>query len=166
MAWIDMRNEMNILMHGGYGSIAQAYWGIVRIFRLYQKSPYWVDGTNEAVNGPEYYYDDHIVKIISYPSSRFSITDRIAGGLDTVATDFTEAKDTFIFAIEYNTEFERMPSEKDLIYHIDKYESVDIPTPPFRVTDRFKISQPFFDYGDNGRAEMIYCIGVRTHGES
>ena len=166
MAWIDMRAEMGILMHGGYGSVGQAYWGVIRIFRLNQKSPYWVEGTNEAINGPEYYYDDHIVKIISYPASRFSLTDRIQGGLDSVAVDFNDAKDTFIFAIEYNTDFARVPTEKDLIYHIDKYESVNPPAPPLTVTDRFKIIHAFLEYGDNGRAEMFYCIGVRTHGES
>jgi len=166
MGWIDIRNEMRIHINGGPGAIAQGYWSIIRINRLHQKSPYWVEGTNEAVNGPEYFYDDHLIRVISYPAARFSKTEKTTSGISDIAGAFNENKDTYIFAIEYNPNFARMPIEKDIIFHINKHESVNPPLPPFSITSRFKIIDVFPDYGDNGRIEMIYCVGVKSHGES
>jgi len=165
MGWIDMRKEMHIHINGGPGQVAQGYWIVLRIFRRDEKSPYWVEETDEAINGPEYYYDDHFVRTISYPAARYSKQEKSVGGIDSIASGFMENKDTYIFAIEYNVKFTRIPDEGDVIYHINKHASVNQPYPPITPTDRFKIVHSFNDFGDNGQIEMIYCVGVRTHGE-
>jgi hypothetical protein len=166
MNWIDLRDELNILINGGIGAIPQGYWSIIRIFRIGQLSQYWKEETNEAVGGPKYLYDDHLMRIISMPGNLFSKIESIKSGISEVIGALKDDKDIYVFAIHYNPAFSRPPMENDIIYHIDKYASVNRPTPPFRAVERFKVVNKFNEYGDFGRAEITYCIGVKEHGES
>lgn len=162
MNWIDLRENLNALIYGDRYTKPQGYWAVVRIFRKYQLSSFWHEASKSAVGGPKYEYDDHLVRLICMPTRRFSDT-KVLGN---IADALPEDKDTHVYAIPYSDKYERLPDIEDNIFHIDKYASVDAPSPPFKAVARFKITDQYILNGDYGRAELIYGIAERIHGES
>lgn len=162
--WINYRKEMAGLISGDRIGRPQGYWAVIRIMRIGEYSQYWNETQKEAIGGPKWNYDDYIVRVITMPGAsiltmpklRASEANIVQAGLDDV-----NAK---LFGIEYSTEF-REPSQADLIYTIDKYESITRPSPPFVATGRYNITGIIPAHGDHGRIEVYLLVGTRAHGE-
>lgn len=166
MRWINLRNELQGLINGDVITVPQGQWVVLRVFRHGQYSQYWNTETREAVGGPKFLYDDVLVRVINIPGPSMGGVSGIRQGMGTVAGMMLEDINTRVFAIEHNTKLPRYPKANDIVYLIDKYASVGEPEPPFRVTDRYKILNPYLVQGDYGRAEIILVRAERIHGES
>ena len=162
--WINYRKEMKGLISGDRIGVSQGYWVVLRIMRIGELSEYWNEDIKESVGGPKWKYDDHVVRVITMPGAsiltmpklRASETNIVQAGLDDV-----NAK---LFGLEYSTEF-REPNQSDIIYTIDKFESVHKPDPPFKATGRYNITGTIPAHGDHGRLEFYLLVGTRAHGE-
>ena len=165
--WIDMRDEMRRLIEGDRRTVSQGYWIVLRVMRIGQYLVYWDMDRREAVGGPKWLYDDLCVRCIGNPGASLTRVPSLREGGNIIITGGTDSTTNKVIAIEWGEHLPRLPlSGEDVVYEIDKFASVDQPDPPFRVTDRFKILDVLKEHGDYGRAELIYLLVQRIHGES
>jgi len=165
--WIDYRDELRRLIDGDQRTIAQSFWIVVRIMRLGQYSQYWDSQRSEAIGGPKWLYDDHIVRAIKYPGGNLGRRPKIDEGGGVIVETGRDDVNTSIFAIEWNPAFARLPAAgEDLLYEIAEFEGLEQPQPPLHVTGRYRIMLPLLNHGDLGRVEGIYLLAERLHGES
>jgi hypothetical protein len=164
-AWIDLRNETRALMRGDGRTKPQAFWAVLRIYRIGEYSQYWIPDLKEAQGGDKWNYDDHIIKCMDLPSSSILSMPRLRAAEATIVKAGHDDVTSSIFAIEYYDQF-RIPNQADIMLHIDKHESRSEPRPPFTVTSRFDIVGTVPLFGDYGRIEIMLMFATRSHGVS
>lgn len=171
MAWIDYRNEMDVLINGRNTDIGQGYWIIYRLSLIGSYTEFWNPATQTAEGGPKWNYVDIPMKCIDKPYSVFT------GKKDDDEAMFNAGLDnleTRVFGIEFKSfmdnplipqNIRRYPCKEDFIYSIDKHAGRRPPRNPIKVLDRYKVLHKELVHGDNGQVELFYCFGQRIHGE-
>lgn len=170
-SWIDVQHEIRSLIHGDRRTVAQGYWAVLRMMRIGQYSKYWNHIRNEAIGGPKWNYDDHIIRVIDMPAASILSLPRLRSTEAEILMAGQENINSMIFAVEavYKPPLKtlyRPPSIEDLLFFVDKFKGMEPPSPPFIATDRFNITGTLPIHGDNGRLEVVLVIGTRAHGES
>ena len=173
--WINYRKEMDHLFSGDSRSIGQAYWAVLRMSRIGDYSQYWDDNNKQAIGGPKWNYDDLFVKVISTPAGSMSSGSEAKNGVSAIKTIGMDDIGRQIFAIEYDSIIKnprwsslhgrRLPNQEDILYRIDRCVGKRPPRGIIKVMDRFKILNPEYVRGDDGRVEFILLLGMRNHGE-
>jgi len=169
--WIDMHHEIRALMHGDRKTVAQGYWAVIRIMRIGQYSEYWNEDRQEAIGGPKWNYDDFIVRCIDMPAASLLSLPRLRSTEADIVYAGLEDVNTQIFAIEAIHKpplqrLPRLPGNDDIMFHINKHHSREVPRPPFIATGRYNITGAIPARGDHGRIEVFYMTAIRMHGES
>lgn len=168
-SWINYRNEMDVLINGRGSDISQGHWIIFRLSHIGEYSQYWDPTIQSAVGGPKYNFTDIPVKCIDKPGSSMgdikSSESLFNAGLDDLQVRvFAIENKSFINNVFIPERYVRYPNKEDIIYEIDKFDSIDTPRPPIKILDRYAIVHCELVKGDNGQVEIIYVFGKRVHG--
>jgi hypothetical protein len=162
--WINFRREMKGLIGGDPMGIAQGQWVVIRIMRIGELSKFWHEDRKEAIGGPKWNYDDHIVRAITMPGASILTMPKLRSAEATIVQAGLDDVNAKLFGIGYSRDF-REPATSDLIYTINKYERAKRPIPPFRATGRYNITGTLPAHGDHGRIEIYLLVATRAHGE-
>lgn len=165
MNWIDLRNELRGLIDGDMWGIPQGRWIVLRIMRVGEYSKYWNPRTRESVGGPKWKYDDFVIRAIARPGSSLSPRSAATPPLNDEVLSGLDISNAVVYGISFHYEFTRVPAIGDVVYEIDKYASIEKPTPPFVATDRLLVRYVHRMTGDYGRSEGFLLLAERMHGD-
>lgn len=153
-AGIDLRSEMENLLHGSSDVVQIGQWVIYRRYDLNRKSATYNEVTREGVEGAKYEYSDELLltykwnNVVSDPSNETDITPG----------QFVSPLVTFFF--EYNVN----PKEYDEIFEFEWEDNTvkpnisDIPKPYLARYD-IKLVQTY--RLDRGRKEFVACRALK-----